>query len=566
MGLQKITADDSFLVEYKERAEAGDVIIGQELYLELCNLVEDLNIYSYDRTNALLRIDFIEKCVKLTKDPFYGQPMVLMLWQKAFIETVYSFKMPNGNDRWRKILLMIGRKNGKTELCSALGLSELILGNPGSDIVAASNNDEQSKLTYNAIDTMRKLIDPKDLDTKKNISYILNKVNDSKVFRLSEKKHLDGFGVSTAIIDEIHEQKNNNLVKAMEQSQSVKESPKMFLITTNGFINGAYLDEELVKARKIIRHETDDPSSERYLPWLYTMDSEADVWDGNRDNRLWQKANPSLGDVKKWEYLETQVAAARESKSERIHILAKDFNIKQQQASAFLDYEEFTYDAKYDIKDFNGCFCLGAVDLAETTDLCAAKVLIMKPGDNTKYIISHYFIPESKLIDADDKSAGAKYEEWAREGHITIADGNDIDLSIVADWFYSLYKKHNIRLYKCGYDQKFARDWIKQMDVYGWTRTGGDDSDLIVVQQNAVTLSNAIKLVEADFKKQYINYNENPVDRWCFANAGLKTDEKGNCLIVKMESRKRIDGAVCLAILYETYRRVRTEFSQLGGL
>lgn len=566
MGLQKITANNSFLVEYKERAEAGDVIIGQELYLELCNLVEDLNIYSYDRTNALLRIDFIEKCVKLTKDPFYGQPMELMLWQKAFIETVYSFKMPNGNDRWRKILLMIGRKNGKTELCSALGLSELILGNPGSDIVAASNNDEQSKLTYNAIDTMRKLIDPKDLDTKKNISYILNKVNDSKVFRLSEKKHLDGFGVSTAIIDEIHEQKNNNLVKAMEQSQSVKESPKMFLITTNGLLDNSYLDEELVKARKIIRRETDDPSSERYLPWLYTMDCESDVWDGNRDNRLWQKANPSLGDVKKWEYLETQVAAARESKSERIHILAKDFNIKQQQASAFLDYEEFTYDAKYDIKDFNGCFCLGAVDLAETTDLCAAKALIMKPGDNTKYIISHYFIPESKLIDADDKSAGAKYEEWAREGHITIADGNDIDLSIVADWFYSLYKKHNIRLYKCGYDQKFARDWIKQMDVYGWTRTGGDDSDLIVVQQNAVTLSNAIKLVEADFKKKYINYNENPVDRWCFANAGLKTDEKGNALIVKMETRKRIDGAVCLAILYETYRRVRTEFSQLGGL
>ena len=101
------------------------------------------------------------------------------------------------------------------------------------------------------------------------------------------------------------------------------------------------------------------------------------------------------------------------------------------------------------------------------------------------------------------------------------------------------------------------------MDTYGWSRGHGDESDLIMINQNAYTLSNAIKLCESDFKAQLINYNENPVDKWCFGNAGLKVDDKGNALIVKMKTEKRIDGAVALAIMMETYRRYRTDFKVL---
>ena len=70
----------------------------------------------------------------------------------------------------------------------------------------------------------------------------------------------------------------------------------------------------------------------------------------------------------------------------------------------------------FNLEDFRGSFCLGAVDLSETTDLSNAKILLMKPNDKTKYVYSHYWIPESKLQDSNDKEAGARYEEWAREG------------------------------------------------------------------------------------------------------------------------------------------------------
>ena len=560
------TPDNSFLLRYRAEAETGDVIIGQELWSELDNLAEDMgnDRYIYDDSDAKLRMHFMEHCIRLTKSPYYNKPMVLMLWQKALIEAFYSFKFAEtGSDRFKKILLLISRKNCKSETASALAESELIVGKPGADIVASSNDDAQASIVYDAIDTMRQLIDPKDLDTKRNQRYIINKVNNTKIFKLSDRtRNKEGRNIDFAIVDEVHEMKNNVIGKSIEQSQSFKVNPKFIIITNEGFDVDGYLDEELKKARAIINREADDPASERYLPWLYTQDSESEVWNGNRQNRLWMKSNPTLGIVKKWDYLEEQVALARQSKSDRIFVLSKDFNIKQNAAESWLNLEDYDYECAYDIDDFRGSFALGAVDLAETTDLVSAKALIMKPGDPRKYIISHYFIPESKLIDADDKEAGAKYKEWSEYGLMTITEGNDVDLAIVADWFYSLYENYNIKLWKCGYDQRFSKDWIKRMDYYGWMKTGTDESDLIMINQNAQTLNNAIKLTESDFKHKLIYYNNHAVDKWCFSNAGLKVDNNG-CLIVKIETKKRIDGAVSLAILYEMYRRYRTDYKTI---
>lgn len=561
------TPDNSYLLEYHARIEAGEILVGQELWQELENLRADFqnDEYFYDTTDARLRMDFMEHCVRLTKSPFYNKPMVLMLWQKALIETVYSFKMAKESkdlgmiiDRFKKIILLIARKNTKSETCSALGLSELIIGNQGSDIVCSSNDDVQSSITYDAIDTMRMLIDPDDQDTKRNQRFIINKSTNSKVFKLSERtRNKEGRNIDFAIVDEIHEMLTNVIGKSIEQSQSLKDNPKFIEITTEGFVVDGYLDDELKKGRKVINGEDDTKAGKRLLPWFYTQDSEQEIF---LNKKSWLKSNPTLGIVKKWSYLEEQVDIAKESKADRIFVLSKDFNIKQNRVEAWLNAEDYDYESTYNLEDFRGCVCLGAVDLSETTDLTCAKILLMRPEDKTKYIHTHYFIPESKLKDSDDKNAGAHYEEWAKDGYITITDGNDIDLSLVADWFYQLYTDYNIKLLRCGYDQRFAKDYITRMEDYGWTRAG---EELIMILQNAQTLSNAIRLCEADFRSKIINYNRNPVDKWCLKNASIKVDDKRQCLIVKSEQSKRIDGAVALAILYEMFRRYRSEYSQI---
>ena len=182
--------NDYYLIQYREAIRKGEIPAGREMIDELDRLIEDLENprYYYDTTEAYERMDFMENCIRLTKAPFYNKPMKLMLWQKAFIEVMYSFKMAEtGFDRFKKIILLIARKNTKSETCSALGLSELILGEPGNDIVCSSNDDNQASIVYDAIDLMRMLIDPEDLDTKRNQRYILNKATNTKVFKLSDR-------------------------------------------------------------------------------------------------------------------------------------------------------------------------------------------------------------------------------------------------------------------------------------------------------------------------------------------------------------------------------------------
>lgn len=560
---KKWTPDNSYLLEYHARIETGEIIVGRELWTELERLKEDIvtDAYIYDTEDALLRMNFMENCVRLTKSPFYNKPMVLMLWQKAFIEAVYSFKMSDTTfRRFKKVLLLIARKNTKSETCSALGLSEFFLGNAGADIVCSSNDDNQASIIYDAIDTMRLLVDPNELDTRRNQRFIINKSNNSKIFKLSDRtRNKEGRNIDVAFLDESHEMKDNIIAKSIEQSQSLKDEPLFINLTTEGFVVDGYLDEELKKGRAIINGEDDGISAERTLPWFYTQDSESEIW---QNRASWVKSNPTLGIVKKWAYLDEQVDMARSSKADRIFVLSKDFNIKQNGVASWLNLEDYDYKAVYDLEEFRGALCLGAVDLSETTDLTCAKVLLQKPDDTTKYIHTMYFIPESKLEDSDDRNAGAKYAEWATAGYITITEGNDIDLSKVADWFYNLYKDYGIKLWKCGYDQKFAKDFLSRMEFYGWSKAS---DEMVMVLQNAQTLSNAIKLLEADFTHQIVNYNDNPVDKWCLKNATLKVNDLAQCLIVKSEPSKRIDGAVCKAILYEMYRQNRTEWRQMIG-
>lgn len=548
-----ITYTNGFLEEYHQKIMDGSIVAGYELKDELSKLIEELDDdrYIYDTRSADLRMDFMENCIRLTKSPFYGKPMKLMLWQKAFISAAYGFKMLDGTDRFRRILLLIARKNTKSETCSGLALTELLTGADGSDIVCSSNDDNQANILYEAINTMRLMIDPKQKDTWKNQQHIRCQYNGSKVFKLSDRtRNKEGRNIDFAVIDEVHEMKDNVIIKSIEQSQSLKPNPKLILITTEGFVNGGFLDEELVKARQILNGEDDSISAERYLPWLYTQDSEQEVW---QDERTWMKSNPTLGIVKRYDYLREQVDAARRSKADRMFTLSKDFNFKVSNSEAWLMSELLEYSRVYDVDQFKNTIALGGVDLAETTDMCSAKVLMLKPDDNTKYVHSMYWIPESKLRMSDDKESGARYEEWARNGLIRITEGNEVDVSVVADWFYELYKDHKIYTYKTGYDQRFAKDFLKRMDEYGFEHE--------MIYQNRYVLSNPMRLVEADVRDQLIAYNDNEIDKWCLGNTSVQVWDTGHIMPVKIkgQSARRIDGTLSLIMCYEMLRRYKTE-------
>lgn len=556
----------SWLKAYRKAIRDGEIIAGSDMITELDNLIRDMDDpqYRYDTADADIRIDFIENCIRLTKAPFYGKPMKLMLWQKAFIEVVYSFKIWSIDsekwvDRFEEILMLITRKGGKTEFIAAIFLAELILGGIGIDLVCSGMDDGTADLCFTAIDTMRCLIDPKSIDTWRNQKGIKCFANNNHIYKLSAStRQREGRNIDVAGLDECWSlPADGDIYKSIQQSTSVKDSYKIFIFGSEGFVQDGFLDHKRAEYTKIIYGEDDSESSKRKLPWLYTQDSEREVWetDENGISKMWQKSNPSIGTVKKWSYLRDRVDEARKSKSDRIFTLSKDFNFKQNAVQAWLNTEDFKYVAKYDLEQFRNAICLGAVDMSETTDMTSAKVLLQRFGDPTKYILSHYWIPEGKLEDSDDKNAGAEYKEWARQGLLTICEGNDIDLSLVADWFADIYREYGLRCYKCGYDVKFSKAFLKRMDEYGF--------ECEIVLQDKKTLSNAMKLSEAEFKSRRINYNENPVDQWCFGNAAMEMDNAGNVQAVKIQHAKRIDGAVTLIIAYEMLRRYRSDIAKI---
>lgn len=507
--------------------------------------------FIYDTRDADKRIAFMERFVKLTKSPYYGKPMKLMLWQKAFITCFYSFKWADsGNDRFKRAILLIARKNTKSETCNGLGFTELMVGQMGSDIVCSSNDDVQANILYDGINAMREQFDPKGKRTSKNLSFIRNKLTNTRVFKLSDKtRNKEGRNIDWAVIDEVHEMKDKTIINSIDQSMSIKINPKRIIITTEGFVREGALDEELDYARKVLNGEYEDYT---LLPWLYTQDSEAEIW---QDEASWQKSNPTIGVIKTYEYLRERLNISKISKSERVFTLCKDFNIRQSTNESWLLPDDYIYDTQaIDFDDFQNCWAVASVDLAETTDLTCCHVMIMVPNDRTKYVLSHYWIPESKLSESSDVSAMARYKEWARNGLLTICEGNDNDLTLVADWIFMLWQKHRIRVFKCGYDQRFAKDFVNRMDEYS--------IETELIYQNASVMSNPMRIVEADLKGRQINYGQNPVTQWCLGNACVQVDNLGRPMCVKIANQPdaRIDGAVNLIILYATYWRFKGEY------
>lgn len=547
------------LQEYNQLIKSGDVITGYWIRQEVKNLVRDLDLYDYDTTEADKRIKFIETLCLQSKQPYYMQPFILMPWQKAFIEALYSFKMPDGKRRFTEGLLEIARKNGKSSMMAADGMYDLFVGEGGADICCASNDDRQAKLIWSEIGKMRQRLDPKKTITSQNLTEIKNRLKDITIFRLSSKtQNKDGFNISKTYLDESHDIAEENgqseIAEACWRGMSSKEQPLFLNCTTQGFNRDCYLDHKIAYAKGVISGEIDD---DRFIAFLYEQDSETEIW---QDPRSWEKSNPAIRyGVKKIDKLQRDVEAAKHDKATRIHLLTKDFNVPQSNAQSWLMLEDYDYPQEVtDLEAFRGSFVLGAVDLAATTDLANARIFIMRPGDRKKYVYTRYFIPESKLEKSNDKEAGAKYAEWAKDGLVEIHDGNEVDITAVADWFYRLLKEYGLKPYKIGYDQRYAKTFIDRCNEYGF------DTEMLAQGR---ALSNAMKLVEADFKSRVIDYGGNPVDKWCIGNCCCEVDNVGNIQPVKARGQqsKRIDGALTLIMVYEVFRRYRSDYMQILG-
>lgn len=543
----------SFFLSYLDEINSGRIIAGQELKSVLNGLKADLDNprYFYDERPGQLRIEFIEKFCKHTKSPFNGQPFLLELWEKAFLEVAYGFKMSEtGLRRFNEALLLIARKNGKTTFIAGIDLAEFFLSSGGTDIVCASNTNDQASILFEEINNMREQSKAlsNEKRSKKNIFYIYSPKNKNKIKKLSaQSRNKDGYNIEVGCIDEVHEMTDSKVYDAIKQSQSTKKEPLIFIITTEGTTVDGFLDNKLAYVRKMIKGEIQD---ERILPWLYTQDNVDEIF---TNPSSWQKSNPSLGTIKMKSYFDDIMNKARNDMATKVTMLCKDFNIKQIDSGSWLTFNELNNTETYDISFLEGSYAIGGVDLSSTTDLTAAVLLVMKDGKN--YVIPHFFMP-ADLVQKRVEEDKIPYDIWIKRGLITLTQGNQNDFSKVTEWFIKMVRVHNIRPLWVGYDPWNSQYWVKEMEEAGF--------NMEKIRQGIYTLSEPMKQLEGDLKNKKVIYNNNPILKWCFANTQAKVDLNGNIQPSKLNSKlKRIDGCVALIIAYAVLTRYKTDYENM---
>ena len=291
-------------------------------------------------------------------------------------------------------------------------------------------------------------------------------------------------------------------------------------------------------------------TDERVLPWLYTQDSENEIYS---DKSSWQKSNPSLGKVKTVHYLEDIMNKAKNDLSTRLTMLCKDFNIKQLESGTWLTFDELNNETKFDIEEIRDTYAVAGVDLSATTDLTAAVIVVVKNGK--KYVLPHFFMP-SEVLQKRIEEDSVPYDIWVRKGFITLTEGSKNDFSKVTEWFLHLVRDYEIRPLWVGYDPWNSQYWVDEMEEAGFT--------LEKIRQGVYTLSEPMKQLEADIKNKDVIYDNNPVLKWCLANTQAKVDINGNIQPSKVNSRfKRIDGAVALIIAYAVLNRYIKEYENM---
>lgn len=538
----------NYIVQYNDLLQRGEIPACRRIknvYARLAAETQTQGKYIFDEAKASRPIEFIERFCRHSKGEWAGQRVSLELFQKAFIQALYGFvDAETGLRRYREAFFLVGRKNGKSTLLAGLALYMLIAdGEGGAEVYSTATKYAQARLLFDECHNMVKQSPELSRHIRKRKSDLYYVPTMSKMQPLSRNSDsLDGLNASFVIMDELHGVKDRNLYEVMRQSQSARRQPLMVMITTAGTVRECIFDDMYNHACEVADGVISDDT---FLPILYELDRR-DEWS---DPDAWLKANPSLGRVKKLDDLQIKVERAKQNPHDLSGVLCKEFNIRETVKTAWLSFDAINNTDTFDLEMFRGAYCIGGVDLSITTDLTCASLLFMKRGDDRKYVTQMYWLPADKLTERV-KQDKIPYDKWYERGLLRLCAGNSISYSDVTAWFVETVKKYELFPAWVYYDSYSARYFVEEMQMQGFT--------MVRCIQGAKTLSLPMQMLGADLQAHKVNYNNNPILKWCLTNTGIQTDRNGNIVPVKNQSPKqRIDGAAalldCYVGLYEHY-------------
>ena len=535
------------VTNYANNVLNDKIIAGRYVKLACQRHIDDLKRQENDDFPYIFNLDEANRIIHFAENLILDEgeektSLFLYDFQKFILGSLMGWvHKDTGYRRFRELYMQVGRQNGKSVLQGIL--ATYLSGFDGYRnglIGCIANTEKQSKIVWKEV---KKFINA-DKDLKQcfkvveSENKIISKITGTEIQAFSNNVNaLDGYRCYLGICDELHMFRDNQKFKLLQGGQGKLKQALLSAITTAGMNLNSFCKEHYDYCIKVLEGlET----KETQFIYIAQMDKNDDIW----NYKNWIKANPlkftNLDNSFNMDSINSMKDIAMEAKSKGGQDLV-DFMTKQ--LNIWVEFSDKKYinlanlkkcESNLTLNDMRGKTAICGLDLSSGGDLTSL-ALIFNLENNKKFIESHSFIPEFKVLEHETTDL-APYRTWINSGLLTVTSGFKTDYKYIISYLNDLKNTYNINIQILGYDNHNASAFLNDLECLG--------VDSIEVIQSCRNLNDATVDFKLSIDENTILYNKNnKLLIWSMANALVTSNSFGEIKIDKnySQSCKRID-------------------------
>jgi phage terminase large subunit-like protein len=467
------------------------------------------------------------------------EPFLLAPPLAFIIGSIYGWKGPDGNRRFRIAYVEIGKGNAKTTLGGGMLLYMGIAdGEMNADCYTAAVDKDQAKIPFkdavNFVNRNQRL----DSVLKRsggegqewNLAYLKTGSFMRPISSDTKGRGKSGFRPHFVLLDELHEHPTSAMVDLAEANLKTRRQPLVFKITNSGVVDpGTVCYQTHEHGQRML--EGIDPNDDSRFFYICGLDK----GDSYLDSAIRKKANPMYGIIPRMErYLDDQIATAKGMPSKVSVVRRLNFCEWVESADPWIEKEVWDANAgRVDIESLKGRPCYGGLDLSKRDDLTAL-VLVFPNEDGTKDVLVFAWTPAEGIADREHRDK-TPYQHWISEGCLLTTPGKTIDYDFVAAKIGELVGTYDI--------QAIAFDHWHFPEMERALNQQNISVNVLDHPQGFQGMNPSIEAAEQDLVNGLVRHGGNPLLTACVFNVKVIKNAEALRMFEKKDPTKRIDAA-----------------------
>ncbi|QCO57460.1 terminase large subunit (plasmid) [Pseudorhodobacter turbinis] len=530
------TAEDA--IQYARDIVSGEILACKDVIAQCRSFIEDLDVnqfkpefrWTFNKAAANHILTYVQ-LFKFIEGDIAGTPLRLANWHALYLGATNGWvdKSDPEIKRYDRCIAMVGRKNAKSTILSALAVYALVFGPEGSQIYSMGTNRDQAKLCWNMAKRLIERADPRlTHDTNITGHAISNSKKWNRYVPLSrDSKSLDGKNAYLVICDEAAAISDRNLIEVMTSSMGAQKSPAIHYITTaQAGAESNYFFEQLDYARKVLHGAIKD---ERIFTLAYALD-EDDIWD---DETNWIKSNPSLGLSVSIEFLQKEAAIAKEIPANKPNFFIKYLNLFVSTSESWLQLDKWNENIIGKLNTDGPCYI--GIDLGSTDDLTAVG-MVFPQTDGTYHFDAKCFVPEETFKKVP-KHVRQVYAAGVESGSLIITEGDIADHNFIREYIQNLSEKYDVK--EVSFDPWNASQITAMLQDSG--------INMVKHSQGMGAMSPSTKVTELAIRSGNLKHLDDAFLAWQISNTEVYADVNNNIKVRKGKDKAlKIDAIITL--------------------